>query len=125
MDKNNIIPGGFQRGFIHRKASWYAQSLPRGTTGDEDEVMVGLYDGHGSTLGEFAVRWYPLDAGPATPRLEIFEDAWAKLEYFQDFFQALSSAENATPEKICAILSGLGVRDMTERNAPRPHRRTP
>lgn len=88
-----------------------------------DSIMIGVYSEGGGTLGEFGVRWHDLQDGAPTPRLEVFSDAWATLAYFQDFLEAINTADKATPEALCGLLLELGVRDDTPRNTPKSHAR--
>lgn len=116
--ETNSKAGGVRRGFYHTSAAWYGKTiqLPDRAV---DEVMVGLYPEDGGTNGEFSVKWYEL-AGKATPKLEVYDDAWAALAQFRDLLDAMAdvAGKDITPHELCYILIECGMADLTERVAP-------
>lgn len=109
---------GCERGFTIRSEAWYGKTLNEPET--LDELMIGIYHLEGGTSGEFGVRWTML-AGKATPRLEVFDDAWHALQRFGDMLAWMASvdSERVSPRAFAEALRGMGVKDLTERTNPR------
>ncbi len=110
---------GCKRGFYHTGAAWYAPSAlatQRCSDPAADEIVIGMYHSDGGTMGEFAIRWMTV-GHKATPRLEVFNDAWQALAKFPDLLELLANhdGQNITPEKLCTLLVNLGLWDKTER----------
>jgi hypothetical protein len=105
------------RGFSIRSEAWYGK-MPL----DEDmldEIMVGMYHPEGGTTGEFGVRWSMI-GGEATPRLEVFNDAWSALVNFTDLLEWMASVDDqhVSPKEFSEALKRIGVKDLTERINP-------
>ena len=121
------------RGYCHHAAAWYANNVPAGEA--VDDVIFGLYHPGGGTAGEMRMAWYPVGDG-ISPRLEIWDEAWALLAQMPEVLAALASigaAQSAikqaprrrrdanpeiTPEQLCAVLERLGFADRTPRTKP-------
>ena len=81
--------------------------------------MFGLYGIDGSTSGEMCVRWKEL-GGKIVPQLQVFDDGWSALASFPDLILELGDLDNQniTPKEFCALLKGLGFKDLTARVNP-------
>jgi len=106
---------GFVRGFHHSSAAWYArpEMFERGVTAS---MTIGMYHCDGGTMGEFSIKWHALGSRAPTPRLEVFDDAWAALAEFADVLDALKNHDNQKiqPLRMCELLRGLGIKDLTQ-----------
>jgi hypothetical protein len=106
---------GCVRGFHHSSAAWYASSalIERDV---KASMMIGMYHCDGGTMGEFSIKWYALGERPASPRLEVFDDALAALAEFVDVLDALQNHDNQKiqPLRMCELLRGLGIKDLTQ-----------
>lgn len=108
---------GCERGFIIRSEAWYGKSQNKPET--LDEIMIGMYHHEGGTTGEFGVRWTTI-GGHATPRLEVFNDAWDALQRFGDMLAWMASVDDKhiSPQSFADALRGMGIKDLTERHNP-------
>jgi hypothetical protein len=109
---------GCRRGFHHLAEAWYDSPILRGSE-YLDEVMFGLYGIGGGTSGEMCVRWKEL-GGKIVPQLQVFDDGWSALASFPDIILELGDLDNQniTPKDFCALLKGLGFKDLTARVNP-------
>lgn len=111
------MEGKMIRGFCHYSRAWY--TIPKEKPADE--VMFGMYDEEGYTDGEMAVRWHNL-GGKLEPRLEVYDDGWAKLWEFRDVIEKMAQCNDRgiSPEEFCNLLKGCGFKDLTlvERDEP-------
>lgn len=114
---------GGVRGFTSYRESWYARHFSQAE--QRDEYRIGIYypDDGGGTTGEFLIRWE--DVGDeATPRLEVWGDAWDALTRFPDLIEGLGAMDfegkegGATPAQVGALLAACGIRDLTTREDP-------
>lgn len=107
------------RGFVWSTRAWYAQPsyLARDAV---DSITFGLYNPQGGTDGEMEMRWVGLGTGRPTPKLCIFDDAWAALSSMPDLIEALGRLDNQCidAEEFIALLKHLGFNDLTAYNAP-------
>jgi hypothetical protein len=108
---------GCERGFTVFSEAWYSKNQRE--PGMLDEIMVGMYPPEGGTTGEFGIRWTML-AGKATPRLEVFNDAWDALQRFGDMLTWMASVDDQhiSPQAFADALRGMGIKDRTERANP-------
>lgn len=108
---------GCERGFTIRSEAWYGKHLNEPET--LDKIMVGMYHPEGGTTGEFGICWTMIGRD-ATPRLEVFNDAWDALQRFGDMLAWMASVDDkhVTPQQFAEALRGMGVKDLTERTNP-------
>lgn len=113
---------GHLRQFIIHSQAWYgrSESAAVNAKSGEDEILIGFYNPNGGTSGEFAIRWRPL-SNRIVPYLHAFHDSWSALANFTDVIQGLAELDSTTPsvETVAQMLRACGVRDATEREAPR------
>ncbi len=102
--------------------AWYADAARNGR--HTDEIMFGLYavDADGNSegcIGEMAMRWYQL-GNIRSPRLEVYNDAWAVLAGLPALIAHLAAHDNQdiTPEQFAVILDRCGFEDRTQRTRP-------
>ena len=109
---------GCERGFTIRSEAWYGKRLNEPDT--LDEIMVGMYHPEGGTTGEFGILWTMIGR-EATPRLEVFNDAWDALQRFGDLLAWMASVDDKhiSPQAFADALRGMGVEDLTERHNSR------
>jgi hypothetical protein len=108
-----------KRSFIHLKEAWYSgANLNNRTDKLVDDVMLTCIDENDQQLGEFVVAWYDLGSGkePAA-KLEIFDDAWGSIKYFDDVLWAMFrhgvNSKSITAEQFCSYLLECGLVDET------------
>ena len=108
---------GCERGFTVFSEAWYSKNQREHDM--LDEIMVGMYHPEGGTTGEFGIRWTML-GGKATPRLEVFNDAWDALQRFGDMLAWMASVDDQkiSPQAFAEALRGIGIKDQTERDNP-------
>ena len=96
------------RGFILSNKAYYKSVI------DKKEIMFGLYDNNGGTMGEMAMVWYSL-GNKIVPRLECFDDGWAVLSTFKDVISILGQYDNKniTQEEFANILLSCNFKDLT------------
>ena len=81
-----------------------------------EEINFGMYAEDGSTSGEMAMEWIPLDSFVA-PRLKVFNDAWDTLWQFRDLLEAMAECDgqDITPQEFVELLDKHGFKDLTHR----------
>ena len=104
-------------GFYHLSASWYGEANLKGAD-YVDEVIFGWFDTDGGVLrdhAEITMRWHMLQ-GEATPRLEVFSDAFKTLARYSELINELQHwNNNFDPEDFCELLKDFGFKDLTKR----------
>ena len=105
------------RGFTILSEAYYAKACQQ--KGTLDEIMVGMYHPDCGTTGEFGIRW-KLVGNEASPRLEVFNDAWDALQQFGDLLKWMASVDGQriSPQEFAEALRGMGIIDRTERANP-------
>jgi len=117
MDKHNECV----KGFVHLSEAYYgAANLPRGKV--VDEVTFGYYHPDGGTTGEMSMVWHLLSSSslPAA-KLECFEDAFDALSRFDNLINELGKCDgdNIQPKEFCKLLIKCGFVDNTDRKSPK------
>lgn len=109
------------RKFICSQEAWYARIPSDAHLYKQAEVMIHVEAG--GVDGEFAIRWKQV-GGAASPRLEMYDDAWAVLPHVSDLLQEMAKLndQNVTPQAFCSLLKSLGMKDATERLVPKSSR---
>lgn len=109
---------GAARCFYSMSLAYYARDDDRANPC----VMIGMYGSDGGCFGEFAVRWHRLGTAlrdpsmeQSSPRLEVFDDAWAALAHFRDLLDwlALQGDRRLTHDELVAQLKAMGIQDRT------------
>lgn len=106
--------------FIILSQAWYGKSsLDSRTDGLQNDILFGLYDPSGGTIGEMRIAWYFV-GNKLTPKLEVFQDAWYALSKFPDLITELALFDNTnpSPEIMAEILVRCGFEDATPRVNP-------
>lgn len=98
------------KGFYHRNASWYAETVRRAERDVTDSISIGMHFVSGGTAGEFLIEW-----NGTVARLNAFDDAWGALAECADFVAELKTLEGATPQQVIDVLVRLGYQDLTKR----------
>lgn len=80
------------------------------------EVVIGLYEPDGRTVGEFVVRWKPREDDAPVACLEAFHEAWAAFAVLPDLMRALSvlamyPAREVSTDALISVLEALGFVD--------------
>ena len=104
------------RQFIQLTRAWYASAcLPR-SDGATDDILLTLGD---KLPGEIVIRWVPIGTD-AVARLQVFEDSWQALSHFGDVLEGLAelSGTNPSPGRICQLLRECGIEDATPAEKP-------
>ena len=102
-----------RRSFTISNEAWY------GNKADLPEVMFGMYYEDCGTDGEMGMRWHAIQ-DDSVPRLEVFCDAWAVLNTFDDVLRKLALYDdmNITVDKFVEILTSCGFVDDTAYESP-------
>lgn len=107
------------RGFSIASEAWYSKVFA--DDDDLDHINVGMYNPAGGTTGEFCIRWIDL-GGNASPKLEVFDDAWGALQLFADVLRWMAEVDgkNVCVKEFADALRAMGVKDLTQRHEPAP-----
>jgi len=100
-----------ERGYIQLSRAWYARSVLRKRQ-YIDEVMFGLYEQEGDTIGELAMRWEELQEDCV--KIECYGDAFHLFEELPDVFRELATRKYITPDAFCKLLDKCGFTDRTQ-----------
>lgn len=103
------------RGFHHLSKAWYGSAAM--VDGVVDEIVVGIYDKDGGTIGEFNIEW---EEDCMVPKFVIWTDALPALAEFSDFMKLMAAHNGAfiSAKKVCKILESCNIKDLTEVERP-------
>ena len=108
--------GGGVKGF-HRYSKAYYRTRDGRVL---DAFNVGIYHPEGGTSGEFEFKWTML-SGEWACRLSSFDDGWSALSQMPELIKKMGAidGQNIQPDAFEEMLISIGLKDLTEKEAPK------